>query len=342
MSQQTTNAPAKQARKQMDLAQLLTAQKGEIEKALPKHLTADRMLRICLTEIRKTPKLRECDPYSFMGAVIQSAQLGLEPGGGLGHAYLIPYGKQCTFVPGYKGLIDLARRSGKIAGMHAFLVYPEDDFDEGVENGRAVLRHKPKRIGRERKDDEMLFAVAIAEFTSGGPQWTVMERWEVEKIRDGLRYKSDVWRDHFGEMAKKTAVRRLCKMLPQSPELVRANEVEDQDPREQRNHRVFVDAGVIDAGYVVEPPDPEKNAAVHAAPDTAPPATPKEQTTAAEQLQAAVRGFETAKADCVKAGIKIDDALGGRLTALNNSSDAAMLRAATTMLRAAVAKASGQ
>ena len=129
------------APKANDFPAMLTAFLPEIKRALPSHLNGDRMARIALTAFRTTPKLAECDPRSVFAAVIQASQLGLEPNI-MGQAYLIPYGKQCNLIPGYQGLIELARRSGKIVSLYAHVVHDRDAFDYtlGVDK---TLTHKP-------------------------------------------------------------------------------------------------------------------------------------------------------------------------------------------------------
>lgn len=102
--------------------------KKQLAAALPKHLTADRMARIAATEIRKNPELLRTTPESFMGAVMQGAQLGIELGSALGQAYLVPYGDTCQFILGYRGMIDLARRSGQVLSLNAYVVHERDDF----------------------------------------------------------------------------------------------------------------------------------------------------------------------------------------------------------------------
>lgn len=242
----TNNTPAA-AGSDPPVVSLLRSMEGQIAKALPKHLTADRMARIALTEIRQNPKLLRCDPYSVLGAIMQFAQLGLEVGGSLGHAYLVPYGAECTPITGYKGQVELMRRSGKITSVSAELVYPEDEFAAGVRGGKAFLDHIPARLGRPRNPSEEITAVwAKADFVDGTSQWVVLEKWEVDKIRDGLRYKSNVWQDHYGEMAKKTAIRRLSKLCPQSPELVQANAIEDGHTR---TVQPFIDIKAIPESY---------------------------------------------------------------------------------------------
>lgn len=242
------NVPAKQPEKEPPVVILLRSMESQIAKALPKHLTADRMCRVALTEIRKNPKLLRCDPYSVLGAIMQFAQLGLEIGGSLGHAYLVPYGAECTPITGYKGQIELALRSTRVKSIVPHLVYPEDTFEEGVDQRGTYVRYSPARLGKARDPaTELKLVFAIATMDDGTCVPVVLEKWEVDKIRDGLRYESNTWRDHYGEMAKKTAIRRLSKLIPQSPELIIANSIEDGD---RPPHQPFIDLGLIEGSYV--------------------------------------------------------------------------------------------
>lgn len=217
-----------------DLAHILTspATLAQIKAALPKHMTADRMARVALTEMRKTPKLGKCDPRTFIGAVIQLSQLGLEPGGALGHAYLIPFENKrqgtvdVQIIVGYRGMIDLARRSGQIASLQAVIVREGDAFD--VELG---LDPKLRHVSSFNPDAAMTFVYAVAVFKDGARQFEVMSRMEVERIRNAsqgyrsaLQYekKDNPWMTHFDEMAKKTVIRRLFKYLPVSIEMQHA------------------------------------------------------------------------------------------------------------------------
>jgi len=179
---------------------------------LPAYITPDRMARIALTELKTTPKLRECTPQSLAGAIMQCAKLGLEPGSGLGHSYLIPYGKEATLIIGYRGLMDLARRSGEIEKIVSRIVYAEDDFlyEFGLEER---LEHVPSK---DTNRGEPVFVYAIAQFKSGTTIFEVMSVEEINKIRDRAKYtgKGTPWSDFWGEMARKTVVRRLFKYLP--------------------------------------------------------------------------------------------------------------------------------
>lgn len=198
--------------------------RGQIAMALPRHMTADRMIRVANTAVQRTPQLLDCEPRSLMGAIIQSAQLGLEPDGVLGHAYLIPFNNrktgrvECQFIPGYKGLIELARRSGQISTIYSAVVHANDEwtFSYGLE---PTLTHKPT----SGDPGEVVAAYAVARLRDGGAQFEWLWKREIEAVRSSSRSgNSGPWVTHWEEMAKKTALRRLCKLLPTSPELARA------------------------------------------------------------------------------------------------------------------------
>ena len=210
----------------------LETYKSEISRALPKHLTADRMARIALTEFRKTPALMKCDPATLFGAVIQCAKLGLEPGGTMGHAYLIPFENRkrgttdVQFIIGYRGMLDLARRSGQIVSISAREVCANDKFTYryGIDE---TIEHVPAEGAR----GELTHVYAVAKLRDGGVQFEVLTRAQIEEIRNGSQgYKTAIkfnrtdspWISHFAEMAKKTAIRRLFKYLPVSIEIQRA------------------------------------------------------------------------------------------------------------------------
>lgn len=212
--------------------------KAQIALALPKHMTADRLARIAMTELRKTPKLMQCDQMSFLGAIMQCAQLGLEPGGALGHAYLLPFDRrqkqgnqwvtvatEAQLIIGYRGMIDLARRSGQIVSLSARAVHENDTFSYayGLEE---KLEHVPCEDGNP---GALTHVYAVARLKDGGVQFEVMSKAAVDKVR-ALSKSSDKgpWVDHYEEMAKKTAIRRLFKYLPVSIELQRAVNIDEK------------------------------------------------------------------------------------------------------------------
>lgn len=191
--------------------------------ALPKHINSDRFVRIAITTIRQNPKLAQCNQESLLGALMVSAQLGLEPGV-LGQCYLIPFENkrmgtvECQFQIGYKGLIELLRRSGQLSDIYSYPVYEHDDFE--VEYGLSrTLKHKPNFD--ERGEIKGFYAVAILK--DGAKAFEYMTKDEVvkheEKYRKGS-YKNDVWNKNFEEMAQKTVVKKLLKWLPVSVEFL--------------------------------------------------------------------------------------------------------------------------
>ena len=194
--------------------ELLQKMKPELMAALPKHLTADRLSRVCLTTIRTNPALLECSVESLLAAVMQSAQLGLEPGV-LGHAYFVPYYnskkgyKEVQFIAGFKGLMALARRSGNITTIQAGVVREGDKFE--FERGyNEQLRHIPN-FG---KQGEITGFYAYALTKDGGRYAEFMTIDEIDKIRARSKAKeSGPWVSDFEEMGKKTVIRRLTKML---------------------------------------------------------------------------------------------------------------------------------
>jgi recombination protein RecT len=202
---------------------LLEKMRPQFRMALPRHIDLDRMLRVFVTTVQRTPKLLECSQPSLFGALIQCAQLGLEPDGLLGHAYLIPFENkkarrvECQLIIGYKGLLKLARQSGLVANVSARIVHEKDAFDyEYGLNERLV--HKPYMVKDEKDSPGLpIFAYAIFWLKDGGHHFEVMGFQEIEAIRTrSPSGKSPAWMEHWDEMAKKTALRRASKMSPAS------------------------------------------------------------------------------------------------------------------------------
>jgi recombination protein RecT len=223
---------------QARVAELLQKMKPQLALCLPKHLSVERVCRIALTEFRKTPLLRECEPMSFIAAVMVASQLGLEIGI-LGSAYLVPFKNmkkgivECNFIPGYRGLIDLARRSGNIISISAEIVY-ENDFFEFEKGLNEKLVHKPVLTEKGK----MIAAYAVAKLKDGGAQFVVMSKTEIDNVKAKSKSQSGPWVSEFEAMAQKTVVRRLFKWLPSSVEMQKAaaldehNEIGIQDIKE--------------------------------------------------------------------------------------------------------------
>jgi recombination protein RecT len=194
------------------------AMKNQLAMALPKHMTPERLIRIVVTATQRTPTLLECTPQSLAMSVIQCAELGIEPNL-IGEAYLIPYGKQCTMIPGYKGLMKIARNSGDILSIEARAVYEGDEFMFKY-GSTQFIEHVPKG---ETSDDKITHFYALAKLKNGETQFEVMTKSQVDAVRNSSKAgKFGPWKDHYAEMGRKTVVRRLCKYLPASAELSKA------------------------------------------------------------------------------------------------------------------------
>lgn len=215
---------------------MLEAYKGEIARALPRHLNPDQMLRVAITAFRMTPKLKECEPASLFACIVQASQLGLRPNM-LGECYLIPYNNrqkkttECQLQIGYQGMLELVRRSGQIGSVLVQLVYENDDYQVrfGTDPG---ITHNPLLTGDR---GEIVLGYGVANFKNGGQHVEVMTREEINRIRDrsqnvisAKKYnKKTPWDTDYEEMARKTVARRLCKYLPKSSELATAIALSD-------------------------------------------------------------------------------------------------------------------
>jgi len=189
--------------------------KAQFAAALPSHLSPERFARVAITAITRTPKLQQCTQESFFKCLLDLSAIGLEPDGR--KSYLIPYGRECTLVLGYQGLVELVRRGGEVVSIHADVVCANDTFSH---NMGQVTEHTYD-ITKER--GEIVAAYAQVTLKSGAVQAEIMPRAEVDAIRDKSRAgKSGPWVSNYGEMAKKTAFRRLTKWLTLSPEVMDA------------------------------------------------------------------------------------------------------------------------
>jgi recombination protein RecT len=206
----------------------LSRMEGEFARALPKHIPVERFLRLAFTELSKTPRLTQCTTPSLLGALMSAAQLGLEPGP-LGHFYLTPRSLKGTYqvVPiiGYKGMVELARRSGQLSSIEARPVKANDlfEFEYGL---TERLVHRPLMDGDR---GETVAFYGVAKFKDGGHVFEVMSRADVDERRDrGAAGKSGPWATDYDAMGSKTVIRALQRWLPQSPEMALALAVDEQ------------------------------------------------------------------------------------------------------------------
>lgn len=238
-----TKAVAKIDPRQANLKDLFERSKGAIAQVVPKHLTADRILKVALAATGRNPKLLDCTQTSILQSVMQAAQLGLEPNGPLGYAYLVPFSnkykedgrdvwrQECQMIIGYRGLIDLARRSGQVDGIEARIVCERDKFRFAY-GLNQVLEHEPSI---EADPGRIVAVYAIARLKDSLPQFEVMSRAQVDAIKAKSKTGKDnygPWVDHFDEMARKTVVKRIAKYLPLTAELAAAIEADDRTETE--------------------------------------------------------------------------------------------------------------
>lgn len=183
----------------------------------------ERFVRVALATVGRTPGLLACKQESLLGALMLSAQLGLEPGTPLGHAYLVPFGQECTFIVGYKGYLELARRSGQIASIYAEAVFEGDDFSWELGLSRDI-KHRP--LAANRTDYAKLthvYAVAKLRDKDADPIFVVLTRDQIEATRSRSRAKNNgPWKTDPIPMALKTGVRRLATWMPLSIEMAQA------------------------------------------------------------------------------------------------------------------------
>lgn len=205
------------------MGDLLKRMHTQIEKALPSVITPERFTRIALTAYSRNEKLQECTAESFLGSMMQAAQLGVEPNTPLGQAYLIPYRNkgvmEVQFQLGYRGMIDLAYRSGEVQNIQAHEVYENDTFE--YELG---LEPKLKHIPALKDRGEVILYYAVFKLTNGGVGFEVMSKEDVEAFakKKSKTYGTGPWQSDFDAMAKKTLVKRLLKFAPLKSDFVRA------------------------------------------------------------------------------------------------------------------------
>lgn len=210
---------------QKDVNTYLLGMKDRIAAVLPKHLTADRILSMAATTIVKNPQIAKCTPASLLGAVMQASILGFPPVDALGYCYFVPFNNkrvvngvevkqpEVQFQIGYKGLIELARRSGKIKMVYAEVVRDGDEFEVGF-GLEPKLYHKPKFDSSK----PMTHVYAVCHFTDGGYNFVVLSRSDVERLRMRSPMQksnpSGAWLTDYDSMAKAKALKQLAKYMP--------------------------------------------------------------------------------------------------------------------------------
>lgn len=273
LAQKANNTMANPAANfQSSLSQAFAKQFKAISSIVPKHVTPERLVRIGLNAVSRNPKLLECTQESIIGAVINCATLGVEPNL-MGHAYLVPRwnGKtkqmEASFQLGYRGLIDLARRTGQMSVVYAREVYDGDKFDfaYGLE---PKLIHEPSG---EDDENKVTHFYAVYKLNDGGFDFIVMSRKQAENHRDRFTASKDKygnvfgpWKDHFVEMAKKTVLIKAMKTAPISIEQQETQTIMEGINRDESVSKVNENMGFgeafIDAEYaeVEQSPEPQE------------------------------------------------------------------------------------
>ena len=227
--------------------------KRNLGELLPNYITPDRMVRLCMTLLRSNQRLRGCTQESFFESVLKAAKIGLEIDGRLAH--LVPYGKVCTLVVDYKGLVDLMIRTGEYATIHADKVCENDEF---VYDLGQVKTHKIDF----RKDRGKPYAYyVIIKRSDGGEKHEVMSLTEVEAVRGrSPAGRSGPWVTDFDEMAKKTVFKRAskwCKMTPKLKEAIEHDDIQYVDGRVTRSESTAIDDDDLTNMLTLQEPEPD-------------------------------------------------------------------------------------
>lgn len=224
LAQATQGRQMVQARPQDRLKDMLMKSWPRIQAVIGNNMSGERLYQLCVSTINKEPKLAECSPESVLSCFMKCSALGLEPSSvdGLGRAYILPYGNRrngsvdATFILGYKGIIDLARRSGQIKSLHAQAVYEGDEFDTWEdESGQHFRFHQARDV--EHSEQKLTDVFVNAQLMTGGFVFEHMTRSEVDQIRRRSKASNNgPWVSDFEAMAKKTVIRRVFPYLPVS------------------------------------------------------------------------------------------------------------------------------
>lgn len=260
-----------QASPQTEFKAALSKSWDRIKAVMPVTMSPERMFQLAMSAYNSTPQLAQCSTVSVLSCIMKCAALGLEPSAvdGLGRAYILPYrnrktgGFEATFIMGYKGMIDLARRSGEIESISARAVYEGDHFTYSY-GLHEELDHKPSDAPKEGR--ELTHAYCFARFKDGGYYFNVLTREDIEKARKSSQAgssKFSPWATHYEQMAIKTAVRRAFPYLPVSIQAQSAAAADETTPDyadvlnpviepQNRSETLFVEATDIESTETVD------------------------------------------------------------------------------------------
>jgi recombination protein RecT len=209
---------------------VITRAQDRICAALPALIDKQRFMEIAVGLVRSNPDIQACHPNSIAMAIYGVARLGLMPDPALGHVYVVPYKNRATVMPGYRGLIELARRSGAVTSVHTNIVHENDEFDLWVDEDGPHLKHRPYHVMGQSQPGKPTHVYCVAAMNNGNRQVEVMQWADIQKIKNSAQT-GMVWNKHESEMARKTVVRRASKYWPLSPELGRAVQFDEEAER---------------------------------------------------------------------------------------------------------------
>ena len=263
LAQATQGQQLAAARPQDGIQRMLQHAWPRIQAVMPKHMSSERLYQLAVSTINQTPKLAECDSASLLSCVMKCSALGLEPSAvdGLGRAYILPFKNhgrmQATFIIGYKGLIDLARRSGQLVSIHAQAVYQGDEFDFWEDEDGQHFKFRPNRTV-EHKPENLTDVYVTARLVSGGKVFEHMTKEEVDAIRRRSKSADNgPWVTDYEAMALKTVIRRSARYLPMSTETQQAIAADETTPDYSGVLSPIIEQPVPVSVEPVDKPEPE-------------------------------------------------------------------------------------
>jgi recombination protein RecT len=204
-----------------NVAELIERMKPALVKSLQNEALADMLMRHYLTSIRLNPVLQECSPESLLAALLLSAQVRLEPGP-LGHVYLVPYKRECVWILGYTGIMELARRSDRVAGLRATVIHEHDEYQAPWENEKGIHYHYRPAVVDERGDR---IGVLVTWRERMGASWLPLARHvgpdRIDRAREAsaaARKQEGPWMTDPEAMWAKTGIRACRPWLPLMPD----------------------------------------------------------------------------------------------------------------------------
>jgi recombination protein RecT len=259
----TTGAQNTALAKYKGIEKRLVEARNSIQQILPEHMKAEMIIKQALASVMRDPLLLKCTPASILTAVIKAAELGLSPSSALGSAYLIPFNNhrkncyECQMIPGYKGLIDLAKRSGDISSIEARAVHANEKFKIQFGTEQCII-HEPVLSGEA---GEFLGVYAIARTSTNN---SVLMEWMTKAEVNAIRARSKTsnngpWKTDYEQMARKTIIRRIINYLPMSPKLARAIELDNDGERHESpiegldSGSIIIDGEVLDSSVESAP-----------------------------------------------------------------------------------------